>query len=503
MSVFAEKRYSFKIETNFKFKRKMYYELQDFLQHSKKSIASLCGPRRTGKTILLKQLAADFGYYYVNFKDVADDDAGAEIIGNVAKDIRTFTVSVWLLDEFTSLKDYDVLIRILVNAYEECEDCFTKIVFTGSQSFAIQSLCLRNFGSSAEYFKLSFLSFHEYCVFKGIGEVSILDNFTLDDAVKLQEIKEDSYIEYLFDTYSFNIVIQNNLEYLQSCIGETIESNRNSVNNNGVLEVNATAREINEIYYALLYSLHNDIGYDTLLKGERLNAVATMYRAEKIANGEEPLFKQKDFIIEVQGMLHDFYDRVCKMNSHKFASIINFLAKLDLIYFTTNNRNSFSLDSYLDGEIEKSPKDFMKSFTINVCHPAFYCNVLNEICGRLQLKYPQLKNRELLSKVLLGSVVECDVLHSVSQYLNVNLLYKLNKFKNGSKYSEIDLACTELRIAVEISVADKKINKTHFAEFEEIADWDWYLLGTKLEEGRPKRIPYFIFKFIFDSFLYQ
>lgn len=124
------------------FKRDIYFRLKELLNGEKPIF--LLGPRKTGKTFALKQLAHDLpNCEMYDFKEVYSKDMSMDIFTKVCEDVVSGVDKVYLLDEITYAFYPEQEIAKVASAFTDAEvngvKVNTKIIFTGSQSRALES----------------------------------------------------------------------------------------------------------------------------------------------------------------------------------------------------------------------------------------------------------------------------------------------------------------------------------------------------------------------------
>ena len=267
----------------YEFKRSFYYDVEKAISES--SVTFLLGPRRCGKTVCLKQLQDAFSSNG-KFEEVIYIDAENDLhstldksllISDVKKAIANNEKKLFLIDETTYLNQPDCAIKDIQDAFTSFYNTNTKIVFTGSQSRALECWGHRAFAGDALFIKTDFLSYPEWLAFKGITKVS-----------------ETTYEQFIRGTREFYHKFKGTRDYLQGCLEDTVVSNFKSVElivNNGCDRLNVD--NLLDVLYASLVSSHNRESYDTFFKPSHLQETITSYFTEAVREiGTEVLNKK-------------------------------------------------------------------------------------------------------------------------------------------------------------------------------------------------------------------
>lgn len=122
----------------YNFKRSFYYEVEKAIKES--SISFILGPRKCGKTVCMHQLedALD-NAVYVDMKSEFDtDEKRRNAVNGILKNIANNDSIVYLIDEATYMPTPDKDIARIAGAFSEYDNQNTKVVFSGSQSKALE-----------------------------------------------------------------------------------------------------------------------------------------------------------------------------------------------------------------------------------------------------------------------------------------------------------------------------------------------------------------------------
>lgn len=195
---------------SFEFKRDFYYELRDTL--TKANIIFLLGPWKCGKTVALLQLkqSTDKAEYH-NFKTLSKEES-MEVFDSIKSAMKENLQRVFLLDEITyaHLPEQEINELAIQLSERPCRN--TKVVFTGSQSVALEAWANRAFCGNASFVRADFLSYSEWLSYKGIAEST-----------------EDSYNRFLYEVDEFYGFVSIE-DYLRGCLEETVISNQKTSN---------------------------------------------------------------------------------------------------------------------------------------------------------------------------------------------------------------------------------------------------------------------------------
>jgi hypothetical protein len=452
------------------FKRDFYQNITENLNHW--STVFLLGPRKCGKTYALKQMerCLDGNVEYVNFKGLSKTES-LEKVSSIKHDIVSGKEKVYLLDECTYMYEAELEIMRLADAYTDIEvdggRTGTKIVFTGSQSVALEAWGQRAFCADTAMVHVGFLTYPEWLRFKGIAEVS-----------------DSTYLDYILGTREF-CRAESVRAYLDACIRETIDSNagsRNTVDNMNCEGLSAEWLE--NLLYLTMYTLHNRVNAQTFFMDTALQE-QTEYML-RMKHGRTFSCPQ-DIVARVQSAC---YKKTLSVSDEEYPLLkrgMSFLIRCGLVVATPVT-DSYTGSIYVLKELESSrcrypDKDALFSevnFTIQ--YPMFYMEILQDI---LREEMPGKMDKEVLGCVL-GPVVECNVrgiLPSTGQH----------EYRSGAM--ELDYVHPSEGLAVEISVSNKKIAHTLLKKIPEDLPYKKILLtrDSRIPAGDIIRVPYYEF----------
>lgn len=448
------------MNNKYNFKRSFYYEVEKAINDS--SISFILGTRKCGKTVCMHQLEDSLeNAVYLDMKSQFDtDEKRRNAVNGILKNIANNDSIVYLIDEATYMATPDKDIAKIAGAFSKYDNQNTKVVFSGSQSKALEFWGHIACGGNAAFIKTSFLSYPEWLAFKGITEVS-----------------EKTYEDFLFNIRDFYKDFSNTKEYLQGCLDEMIISNRKSVEyimGNGMEDLNVEM--LLDVMYASLVKLHNHANYQSFSNSKLLSDMIAYHFGDSLSKDEEK---------RVSEIIGGRYKNFKTMNSYDCKTAMQFLSNCGLITLTYVS-DKLTADPYITGkllkdssELHTKPQVFSR-FNLTIDYPMFYIDLIQNM----------LKSREIseLPKDLLGSIVECHVR---------SLLPETGSFEYRSDNgTEIDYVSNE-GYGIEISVSDKRMRAVNLNELPD--DYKKILLTKDMTEETDgiQRIPYY--QFIYDN----
>ncbi len=448
------------MDTKYNFKRSFYYETKKAIEEN--SICFILGTRMCGKTVCMHQLEDALGNaVYIDMKSEFDtDDERRGAVNRILKSIADNESIVYLIDEATYMAVPDKSIAKISGAFKEQDNRNTKVVFSGSQSKALEFWGHIACGGNAAFIKTSFLTYPEWLAFKGITEVS-----------------EKTYEDFLFHSRDFYKNFSNTREYLQGCLDETVISNRKSVEyiiENGADDL--TVEMLLDVLYASLIKLHNHTGYQSFSNPNFLGDAIAYHFGDSLTEDEEKRASE---------ILGGRYNNFKAMNSYDCKAAMQFLSNCGLTTLTYVS-DELTVDPYItekllkdSSELHTKPQVFSR-FNLTIDYPMFFMDLIQHI----------LKDRDIteLPKDLLGSIVECHVR---------SLLPETGAFEyRSSTGTEIDYVSNE-GYGIEISVSNKRMRDVNLNELPD--GYKKILLTKNMSEEADgiMRIPYY--QFIYDN----
>ena len=385
-------------------------------------------------------------------------------LSQVMDAIREGKNRIYLIDEATylPLPDKDIL-RIAAAALENSGKG-TKIIFTGSQSTALNFWGHLACAGNAAYIHADFLSYPEWMAYRGITEVS-----------------EETYLEFLMHTKEFYPDFQDVKEYLQGCLDETVLSNQKAVEyvmGNGCEDL--TAQMLLDVLYASLIKLHNHTSYMRFADARYFGTALTHFFPQEIMGLQKETLEK-----HIQDFLGSRYHNFSAMTALDCKNAFRFLRNCGLITLTYVS-DELEVDPYLtekilkeSNELYKKPELFSRINAV-IRYPMFYLELVK---GVLQEAMGNTIPRELL-----GSIVECHVR---------SLLPESGCFTyRDAEGAEIDYVSLDGK-ALECSVSNKRIQNTNFDLLPD--SYEKILLTKDQTEpaGQIQRIPYY--RFIYEK----
>lgn len=413
----------------------------NFINHSKKNFLILTGPRKCGKTFCFKQVEAELSNVkYYNFKYLVEDDVD-KIFEEISK---TKQDTIFLLDEITYIRGFSEEFAKIAEEYTYPKGRTSKLIITGSQSFAIRNAAHRAYATDAEYIQTNFIDFEEWLLYR--GKISEYGEF--------YEPREEDCLDYIVNVSEFTN-IDNNMEYIKSCIDETIisESKSYQLIYGMVSAYECNVSNILAIMYASLFSLHEQLGYSKFFSyHELLMKVKTCIE-------DRTKLKASDLNKAIENRIMNHITPFEKMTVKQLKLSVQFLKELDLVTIVEQVKGnpSTSLRNWFYQEELKydisNPVEFFKTMNICVKNPLFYINILKE----LLLDLPELELKDILSRTIRGSMIEC-------------LLRGLLTYKDGTDFQyefrcdngEVDYINFCKKLCMEFSIKNKEDKETHF-----------------------------------------
>ena len=156
------------------FKREMFFEVKNALQQH--NVIFLLGPRKCGKTIAQMQLNKELPTSELyDFKTVTKEES-MDLVNRIIFSIKNNDDIIYLLDEVTYMHFVDVELAKIARLFTEQKitenEVRTKIVFTGSQSVALEAWGRIAFCNEARFIKSNFLSYREWLQWKNRTDIS-------------------------------------------------------------------------------------------------------------------------------------------------------------------------------------------------------------------------------------------------------------------------------------------------------------------------------------------
>ncbi len=462
------------MSSGYKFKRNFYYAVEKSTQES--SVTFLLGARKTGKTVCMKQLASQLeGAEYYDVKAMGEDDH-VDLIDKITDSIRANEKRIFLIDETTYLLLPEKMIAKIANAYTDCKNTNTKVVFTGSQSVALEAWASRSFAGNAMFIYADFLSYPEWLAFQGINEVS-----------------EKTYNDYILGTREFYGDFVSLDTYLKGCLEETVQSNHKT--SNIILNNNCDSLDVqtlkNILYSALIAqadrpSLQNFFDKDCLLRKIRF-FLKDAYQAA----GSDTVRQKIDDI---------FSQRITGYSSTDFETLKQgfvFLQKCGLVTLTYVSDETHNFENIIDVGKDlcrldknkiKNKNDLFSRVNICIKYPMFYAEIIKEVLGD---QFPFAIKGDIL-----GGIAECQVRGLLPQ----DFCYEYHADANKTSGTERETYYVNYaqRFAVAFDIRNQSASELHFDDLPK--DFEKILLTRDqcfTDQNGIVHIPYY--QFIYDN----
>ncbi len=345
------------------FHRDFYNTVKDAIFGN--SVSFLMGPWKCGKTVCLRQIYEEFrNSEYVDFKTFTSDDEHASFYEQLKVFDRIFQAveknedRIFLLDGITYVTYADCQIKELARIFDDYSNNKTQIVFTGSQSVALNAWANRAFGEDAGYIYAELLTYSEFIRYKG-----------------LEEDSAQTFNAFLYGSAAFH-KITSLKEYLKSCIKETNISNEYAMEvifDNDVFLIEDKIEFLVDICYQTLFPLLKE-GNTQIFIDDSIFQNPIVKSLRESCKGVEKIG---------QALLAGNYS-IQNMDLKTLKQALIFLKKCNLITIspiTEDNENVPNIYRDLISDYSKINynKELFHSYTINLTHPMFYVLILKEI----------------------------------------------------------------------------------------------------------------------------
>lgn len=411
--------------------RRDFYDLM-IESIEKNTVTFLLGTRKSGKTVCLKQLKRNLSSaVYIDFKAIPKEADKYRVFNDIENAIRNDAECIFLLDEITYVPHVESVIAEIAGMLAEGENVNTKIVFTGSQSVALNTWSNRAFAGNVGKVYVDFLTYSEFLRFKGISEIS-----------------PDTYNQFLYesaDFYKFNSL----KEYLTGCLEETIISNVNTSNyiyNNDTYYIENNVDILINICYQTLFTLHNHVSVKSFFQDNKLEKDIVRYFRSILLEAE----LDQSISERISASFIGNYNNIKSQNINLIKQAFVFLKQCGLITITPvansidNVPNVYNELCAEDSNINIKDQLFRR-FNITINHPMFYVQILKDI---LKEDLPK-----QLPGPLLGSIVECHLRGLLPNG------FELHDMDNND--AEVDYVNLVNNLAVEFTISPKHKNNFH------------------------------------------
>lgn len=431
--------------------RDCYFAIKDFVQNkkSKGKICALYGIRRTGKTVLLTQLAKDLQkqgekcLYLVcsdeheniekdkenNSKHIPEIDELFELLEQAIDENYKYV----FIDELSFMKDFIGQGNILSNYY--CDQGLN-IIATGTDSLSFAIVKKDNMLDRLKEFRTSYVSFGEYYRLLNKGLEDYIEyGGTLKEESPYKDIS--STIEYTNTAVVNNIIrsLKNSehtnknaltLLYSEEVLISTINRCIDQMNQKFII---SAINKNNGIFesHSLYLGLHNAKDYPFSLYIDVVSVDEQVKESLSILNKDE---------------------MACEMKQQDIDVIKNALAELDLV---------LAIPSYLSlkNNVKDNDVEIVSQSGMMYCHSTELTKVLANDENWHKLEKCGLDNKEKfihrVDRQVKGDILENLILYDTYQALKDN--YYVSKLHLNTSNKEVD-----------VIVVDKKTKETYLFE---------------------------------------
>ena len=450
----------------YEFRRDFYNLVMESIENN--SVTFLIGTRKCGKTVCLGQIHETLSNSsYIDLKKSASFEEKMNKFYKILDAIQADEEHVFLLDEITYMPDAEARICEIANELTMANNKNTKIVFTGSQSVALNAWANRAFAGNVGKVKVDFLTYSEFLRYKNITEVS-----------------PATYNRFLYeaaDFYNFSSLE----DYIEGCLEETIISNANAANyifDNECDLIKDNPKLLINICYQTMFTLHNQVSANTFFKNDKLKEtiIGTFHEVcRKIGNKTVAEKIEKSFV--------GGYNNIKSQDLRTLKQAFVFLKQCGLITITPIARDMENVPNVyrgmcLDDSDIDCKRDLFRKFGVTINYPMFYVQMLKDV---LQEDMP-----ECLPGSILGSIVECHARGLLPAG------FELHPISDGEDEveKEIDYVNLSDGIATELTISEK--HKLYFDILPEYIDC---ICLTKNENSEKNDVRYIDYcSYLFD-----
>jgi len=451
-------------------KRLLYSALREFVDDKQSmfpSIGIISGLRQTGKTTLLKQLAADYVGYkrilYINFRDnviyshpedeslqeMTAIDAVHEILSGKYTEFDLF-----LFDEITSLNNYEVLSGNLYDSSSGSGPRWRyKVLMTGSSPFHLRSLSSGSLGASrSKLFRLTVLKFIEY--------LHIVKNVSYDD---YSMVTREDFIDYLvLKDLPPSSLRTFDMQYFANYRRDIAIGDEMTCHQRGVADLDS--EDLKDLAHVLAYQLAYRVGLRKLTK---INA--GKYELGRF--GGHSKFDLSHSLLAISNA------NIARLKSRgvyeSIANLFHFLIESDIVNIgveLSSEQDKVAQPIGLsrcvrDLRTESEFTAFFNQHSISMNSPLLYSRLGDDILSfagtSLDEFFGALQNQ---ANSLLGDLLEVYLRGGVAELDNSGLPYVSKKLSVGHD-AEIDIVDTSFRIMCESTVKNKDTGKVHLANY--------------------------------------
>lgn len=425
------------------FYRKIFYQCCSWITQSSKGVLVLLGVRKCGKSRCLLQIKDKFKIDKIyDFKGLPEDVANKYLTRIVdCKD------GIILIDEATYIPNlYNSLHRIEQSILQYPNK---KVIITGSQCYNLRYIVNASIGSCADFIYTSFIDFEEWLVFR-----KKINSYGEEYCPTEEDVKD-----YIFNQNDFT-KINSNIDYIQSCIGETVESEiKTGIKVNGSVPVSNGDEDVMKyVMYMSMFSLH---------KRRSANRLSEYYKdilAIRSSSDARETIKESELLRRAEDRLNSLIIRNVKPTADEIRDAVLFLHQLGLVTIVeiTNDLDSFEVESFLRTYDSRGLSNKKRFFEIcNICpkHPMFFMNMLYEVLYDVSKENIQ----SFVGNDLLGSIYEC-LVRGLLSYKNFSD-FQYEYFNTEPTIVEVDYIDKYAKLAIEFTVSSNH-NKNGFESLE-------------------------------------
>ena len=326
--------------------------LYDILEsHSGKAFLGIVGARGSGKSVLLKQLAAEKHHaFYVSLDSVPRFDL-FELAEKLA---TTYRINLLLIDEAHYCED-------VYGALKKIYDFFSlRVVFTSSVALLMQESTY-DLSRRVRLLPLSVLSFREYLLFK---EGEAFDVLSLSDILADKIGGRYLQFEYLFEEYlkgkllPFALQEEDYLPLLRNIVAKVIEKDIPSVQDLRTSEIDTIKRVLEFIGKSAVdginpSSISRNVGVTKYKAVQYLDLLERSFIVKQLgARGTNVLKEPKVLMIPPYRLLYQDYDQAIGGLREDFVAEMLHLSG-QTVYYLKNKLGKKCPDFLLDGLKEK------------------------------------------------------------------------------------------------------------------------------------------------------
>ncbi|MDR1532412.1 MAG: AAA family ATPase [Clostridiales bacterium] len=389
--------------------RKAYFQIEKALETFR--VVILLGLRKTGKTTILKQLAANHNGYYIDFRDSKEPERDYN---------RIFAAEsgLILLDEVGYLPDFDVYFETLLTDLDEAGK---RLVLTGSAYGMLKQICRERLGGGRAHMAELFpLSFEEYLYFSGriarYGTDYEPDEEDVQNFYRLYNVPNG--LDFILDE-----------EYMLSVFSDVEAARANQ------------QYAIRDVYLTdTLYRSVVDIFAYTL--NENVNAL----KFGKVRVGRSEFGRTAETFDLSESLIKYASLGVANISFAELGLVIAYLLHsgylfVDLKVTAAETQSSDSLVTFLSGvRTQQELVNILRTYTLSVISPLLYT--------RLLVNLEKLAGQLYTNKALTGKLFELAV-KSEDFYRNSFVLMR-NSYKYLADNCEVDLCSKHLLLEAAI-----------------------------------------------------